>query len=331
MLHRIFAFLCGTLLIAGFIFVPRSEASCGSANCFLVTGTQEGIASPGQVIFDLSYRWIPMDQVQRGNDSADIAEVPRIDFTHGEIVAGGHTEIRTNNQLMQLDVSYGLSSEAALTLAIPFMNDRTHEHAHEGGDFSRQDGSSGFGDIRLIGKIAPWITTRQLAVLGVGIKLPTGEYKLLDHEGEINEPTIQPGTGSWDALFSAHYSYQISPHEWDVFLGSSYQLATENGKDYRFGNTFILNGGTSTSFTLHEKMTTGSLQVNLRHTPRDEFRGEDVPSTGGTWVYLTPGLRLASSPNTSFYAHVQWPIYQRVNEVNLVPRYGLIFGVSHAF
>jgi hypothetical protein len=35
--------------------------------------------------------------------------------------------------------------------------------------------------------------------------------------------------------------------------------------------------------------------------------------------------------STSFYTHVQWPIYQRVNEVNLVPRYGLIFGVSHAF
>jgi len=306
-------------------------ASCGSANCFLVTGTQDGIANPGQVIFDLSYRWIPMDQVQRGSNSAAVAEVPRIDFTNGRIVPGGHKEIRTNNQLMQLDISYGLASNAALTLAIPFMNDRTHEHSHEGGDFSRQDGTAGFGDIRLIGKFAPWVTTRHLAVLGAGIKFPTGEYKLLDHEGEINEPTIQAGTGSWDGLLSIHYSYQIRPHAWDAFLATSYQLARENSKNYRFGDTVILNGGMNASSTVNEKTVTGSLQVNLRHAPRDEFHGEGVASTGGTWVYLTPGVRLASSSNTSFYTHVQVPIYQRVNEVNLVPRYGLILGVSHAF
>ena len=326
------------LLFAGMVFgfwlaasARNAEASCGSANCFLVTGTQDGIANPGQVIFDLSWRWIPMDQVQRGRDSADVAEVPRIDFANGRIVPGGHREVRTNNQLMQLDISYGLSSDAALTLAIPFMNDRTHEHTHEGGEFSRQDGTAGFGDVRLIGKFAPWVTTRHLAVLGAGVKFPTGEYKLLDHEGEINEPTIQPGTGAWDGLLSAHYSYQIRPHAWDAFLATSYQLAGENSKAYRFGDTFIFNGGMNASFTVNEKTATGSLQVNLRHAPRDEFKGEAVPSTGGTWVYLTPGIRLASSSNTSFYTHVQVPIYQRVNEVNLVPRYGLILGVSHAF
>ncbi len=331
MSQRVFAFLFGVLLIASFTFTTRVEASCGSANCFLVTGTQEGIANPGQMIFDLSYRWIPMDQVQRGSHSADVATVPRIDFANGVIVPDGHTEVRTNNQLMQLDISYGLTSAAALTLAIPFMNDRTHEHSHDDGEFSRQDGSAGFGDIRLIGKIAPWVTTRHLAVLGAGVKFPTGEHKLLDHEGEINEPTIQPGTGSWDGLLSAHYSYQITPHKWDAFLGTSYQLAMENSKDYQFGNTFIFNGGTSASFTENEKTVTGSLQVNLRHAPRDEFHGTEVPSTGGTWVYLTPGIRLAAASNMSFYAHVQFPIYQRVNEVNLVPRYGLILGVSHAF
>lgn len=70
MLQRVFVFLFGMLLIASFTFTTSSEASCGSANCFLVTGTQEGIANPGQVIFDLSYRWIPMDKVQSGSHSA---------------------------------------------------------------------------------------------------------------------------------------------------------------------------------------------------------------------------------------------------------------------
>ncbi|HLF86770.1 MAG TPA: hypothetical protein VI584_06795, partial [Nitrospiria bacterium] len=74
-----------------------------------------------------------------------------------------------------------------------------------------------------------------------------------------------------------------------------------------------------------------SLQVNMRQAPRDEFNGQNVPSTGGRWVYLTPGVKVDVSSSTTLYTHVQLPIYQFVNEENLVPRYGLIFRVSHAF
>ena len=74
-----------------------------------------------------------------------------------------------------------------------------------------------------------------------------------------------------------------------------------------------------------------SLQVNMRQAPHDEFNGEEVPSTGGTWVYLTPGVMVHASAKTTFYTHVQMPVYQYVNETNIAPRYGVLFGVSHAF
>ncbi|TAK02537.1 MAG: transporter [Candidatus Manganitrophaceae bacterium] len=303
-------------------------ASCGSANCFLVTGTQEGIASPGQLVLDLSYRWIPMDQVHRGSQSAEEALVPRIDFENGEIVQNGHREIRTNNELAQLDVSYGVTPRFALTLAVPFMNNRTHEHAHVPGTFTREDGTAGFGDLRLVGKYALWISTKHLLVGGLGIKAPTGEYKLLDHDGEINEPTLQPGTGSWDPLASLYYAYQIIPHELDAFVSTSYQYTTENSLDYQIGSTLIVNAGVS--YRINEKVLT-SLQVNGRQAPHDEFHGRTVSSTGGRWVYITPGITVQASPNTALYTHLQLPVYQYVNEVNLVPRYGLIFGISHVF
>lgn len=309
-------------------FAPDTQASCGSANCFLVTGTQEGIDAPGRLTLDLSYRWIPMDQIQRGSDSASEALVPRIDFENGVIIPNGHREIRTNNELIQLDVGIGITERFSATLAIPFFNLRTHEHVHVLGDFSREDWTSGFGDVRLIGKYALWVSTKHLLVSGLGVKAPTGEYKLLDHDGEINEPTIQPGTGSWDALVSFYYAYQIFPHQFDAFFSGSYQVVTENDLDYKMGNTLLLNGGASYRFG--EKWI-GSLQANLHHAPRDEFKGEEVPSTGGTWIYLTPGIKVQASPNTALYAHLQLPLYQRVNEVNLVPRYGLILGISHTF
>jgi hypothetical protein len=318
------------LLIAlGLIAIARrAEASCGSANCFLVTGTQEGLAPPGQIVLDLSYRFIPMDRAQEGSKKTDEALVPRIDFENGVIVPDGHREVRTNNELAQLDIGVGVTERFALQVAIPFLNNRLHEHAHLPDDFSRQDGTSGMGDVRLIGKYVLWVATKHLLVGSLGIKTPTGEYKLLDHDGEINEPTIQPGTGSWDGLVSLYYAYQMQPHKLDLFGSASYQATTENDLDYKMGNTLILNAGAN--YRVGEKWIT-SLQLNARQAPRDEFLGEEVPSTGGKWIYVTPGIRVEASPKTTLYTHLQVPVYQYVNETNLVPRYGFIMGVSHAF
>lgn len=321
-----------SMLSLSILIVPRAEGSCGSANCFLVTGTTEGIDAPGKLTLDLSYRWIPMDRPQRGNKSASEVFTPGINFETGEIEPAHHRELRTNNELAQMDIGLGVTERFSFTLTLPFFNLRTHAHdtIHEGEtpEFSRDDGTSGFGDMRLTGKYALWVSTKHLLVGGLGVKAPTGEYKLLNHDGKINEPTIQPGTGSWDGIISAYYAYQIIPHEWDAFLSTSYQLTMENPLDYKLGETFLLSGGASYRTT--EKWT-ASLQANLRYSPHDEFKGKQVPSTGGTWLYLTPGIKTQTSPNTALYAHLQLPLYQRVNEENLVPRYGLILGISHAF
>jgi hypothetical protein len=316
-------------------------ATCGSANCFLVTGTQEGIANPGQVIVDLSYRFIPMDQIHRGSESATEAVVPKIDFTNDTIVPPGeidsHNEIRTNNELLQLDLTFGVTPRFAITVALPFVNDKLHEHEHvvggtptnpTFGEFSNDDGTSGFGDIRVIGKYALLIHTKHLLVGGLGIKAPTGEYKLRDHDGEINEPTIQPGTGSWDGIASLYYAYEIFPHELNAFASASYQPTTENDLDYQMASTLILSGGVG--WRASEKVDV-SAQVNLRQAPHDSFNDQVVPSTGGRWVYFTPGVRFQAAADTALYTHVQVPIYQYVNEVNIVPRYGFIMGVSRAF
>ena len=85
--------ITGSLLLAfsaGLVLPVDGWASCGSSNCFLVVGTQEGIIVPGQVILDLSYRFIPMDRVQEGSKKVSEALVPRIDFENGEIVQDGH-------------------------------------------------------------------------------------------------------------------------------------------------------------------------------------------------------------------------------------------------
>ncbi len=323
------SFLAALVLIT----VPADVwPSCGSANCFLVTGTQDGIGAPGKMTLDISYRYIPMDKFQRGNSSTNEVIVPKVDFKNGVIVPDHHREVRTINELMQVDVIYGVTERFSLQFSIPLMNNRAHEHFDEVGTsdefFTRQDGSSGLGDIRLTGRYALVVSTRHLFVLGGGIKLPTGEYKLNDSHGEINEPTIMPGTGSTDVLFSFFYDYQIVPHKLDTFFSGNYQLTSENDLDYQFADQTHFNTGLN--YLLSEKVSVSG-QLNLQLKPHDTFKGQNVPSTGGKWLYVTPGIQVQASDHLGLYTFVQIPLMQDVNEVNIVARYALAIGASYSF
>lgn len=318
------------LSVAPILFAPSSFASCGGANCFLVTGTQEGIAEAGKIAVDLSYRFIPTDTPQTGSHKTDISINPAISYSSGAIVPDAHQEIRTDNELVQLDVAMGVSERTSVAVSVPVVNNRLHEHydLDAGGEFSAQT-FSGFGDIRIMVRHAHLRQLRHQFIGGIGVKTPSGVYKLRDAEGEIMEAGVQPGTGSWDPIVTAYYSYQIRPRALDWFVSGSWQYATENSLDYRFGNTGILNAGINDRVSVGGRDVVLTAQVNARNAPRDEFLGMDVPSTGGTFIYVTPGVRVETGEASGFYAHIQIPAYQRVNETNLVPGYALIIGFSH--
>jgi len=329
------------LFPAALVITAQSNASCGSSNCFVVTGSQHGLVAPGQVVLDLSYRYLPQDKKKKGTSGTSEVLTPEVNFEHGEIELDHHKEISTLNSLGQLDLTFGVSSRLSVAVALPFLNDRRHEHEdleegeeEEGAEveegefvFNNTDGTSGIGDLSVTAKYAFVTTTRHLLAGGFGIKLPTGEYELLNSDGEINEPSLMPGTGSVDYLFSGFYSYQWQPRKFDSYLSASYRLTTENDLDYEFGNDLTLTVGSN--YRANERVTL-STQLNARQVERDRFIGEGVPSTGNTMVYLTPGVQLNSTEKTGFYFHLQLPVYQDVNEVSLVSRYGLQLGISHS-
>ena len=308
--------------------------SCGSSNCFLVTGTQEGLSPKGQFIADLSFRHVVMDRGQRGSQGIDQVFTPKVNFEGNIIEPNHHREIKTTNNLVQLDLSYGITADFTMQIAVPFFNQRVHEHfdgisaVNPEGTFFRSDGTDGFGDVRVIGKYNLITTTKHFLVGGLGIKLPTGEYNLRDSFGAINEPTLMPGTGSFDGIASVFYAYQIFPHQLDAFFSGSQQVTTENSREYLFGDITLLNAGFGYQVLPYLNL---SGQVNARYQPHDEFLGQDVDGTGGEWINLSPGIRLRPNSTIQLYAFGQVPIYQRVNESNLVPSWGIMFGISKTF
>jgi len=161
---------------------------------------------------DLSYRFISQSRKLSGTKEVSEILTPKVDFENGVLLLDHHREIRTQNTLVQIDLSYGLTSRLTLAGTLPIINQRDHEHWDDVGDpvdehFTRSDGSSGFGDVRLGARYALIVKTKDLLTGTVTLKLPTGAYTLHDSEGAINEPTIQPGTGTTDVILSAHYAH----------------------------------------------------------------------------------------------------------------------------
>ncbi len=311
-----------------------ARATCGSANCFLTSST-DPVLGAGRTTLDLSYRYIPQDRKHSGTRSVSEVIVPAIDFETRTVVPDHHREYRTVNLLGQLDVAHGVAPNVTVAVAIPFYNQRVHEHDDDvdlvsdpAGEFTNADGTTGFGDVAVNVRWAALVGTRHTVVLGGGVKTPTGEYKLRNSAGEIGEPTLMPGTGSWDILVSIMGTYMLAPPDLTTFASLEVRRNGENPLDYRMGDARTLNVGVSWTAT---NVWTLLLQLNAREVERDEYIGAAILHTGGSYLYVTPGARMKLSAGTSLYAHVQLPLVQDVNETNLVPRYALELGAAWLF
>lgn len=310
----------------------QAVASCGSASCFLVTHSDEGVETAGAFQIDLSYRYVVQTKKLEGSHSTDEVLVPGIDFENEVIEPDHHREISTRTTKLLLNLAYGITSRVSVFGELPLLADKNHEHVDDVGTpdehFTNTDGTRGFGDVAVGARYVLLAKARDLLVGSASVKLPTGAYKLLDSEGAINEPTIQPGTGSYDGLLTLYYARHRFPSPLEWFVSGSARINGRNPLEYRVGNESIATAGMSYAAS---KRWVFSLQANARHAGRDDYRGEGVPSTGCDSISLSPGLRFRSGDRLELYGYLQLPVYENVNEAQLAPRAGFIVGISKSF
>jgi hypothetical protein len=326
------ALRCVAALAIAVAAIRLATASCGSATCFLVTHSEEGVETAGAFQVDLSYRYVDQTRKLNGSDATSEVLVPKIDFEAGVVVPDHHREISTRNTLVQLELAYGITSRVSVFGHIPLLVDKDHEHVDEVGTpeehFTNADGTRGFGDVVLGARYALLVKANDLLMGGAALKLPTGAYKLLDSEGAINEPTLEPGTGSYDGLLTLYYARHRFPSPIEWFVSESARLNRENSLDYRVGHEIVGTGGVS--YAAGQRWVF-SLQANARHAGRDEYRGTGVASTGSDSMSLSPGARFRTGDRLELYAYAQVPVYQNVNEAQLAPRVGFIVGIIKSF
>ncbi len=302
-----------------------ASASCGSAFCSINTSwdAHGGWLEPGARL-DLRYEYIRQDQPRAGTHDVGVGEVPR-----------DHDEVLTQNRNLLGTFDYTFNRDWGVNVLVPLV-DRHHDHIQNGagGPTPESWEFTELGDLRVMARRRlstvenPDTTSVATSGLNFGVKLPTGRTDVRNAEGELAERTLQPGSGTTDAVLGSYYSQHLPTRNLSWFVQGLAQLPLNSHDEYRPGNRLGVDAGIR--YDLGDKVGL-LLQLNSLFKARDRGAQAEPGDTGGKFVFLSPGLSYALTRQLQAYAFAQLPAYQNVNGVQLVPRYALAAGVNIRF
>ncbi len=331
-----------TLLRHGFIalgaaLLPGISAACASCGCTLSPDWEIlGISNNPGFRMDLRYDYLNQNQLRSGTASIS----PTLASRYTPDGKNQEVEKFTNNRYLTLGLDYSLNQDWGINLQLPYIR-RDHSTLGTASDgITAGDGggqydssTSAMGDVKLVVRYQGLNKLHNIGLM-LGLKLPTGSYTQTGTSSDAGAPGsvaidrgLQPGTGTSDLILGAYASRQLQG-DWDSFIQGIYQRALNSRDNYRPGNGINLNLGIR--YTGFEKWTP-SLQLNARKVAHDSGSNADTSSTGGTLIYLSPGVSVPASEQLALYGFVQLPLYQDVRGVQLTPRYTVSVGARWTF
>jgi hypothetical protein len=314
------------IFLLGALLAPFTvSASCGSAFCMVDTQwSMQGVDTSAGTRFDLRYEYINQEKLQNGRSHAGIGEFPR-----------DHDEVSTLNRNFVGTLDHSFNANWGLSATMPVVK-REHQHIQNEDDGSQTPESSKFtelGDVRLLGRYQFTPTESAEHALGqwglyFGAKLPTGSHDVKNAEGELAERTLQPGTGTTDALFGAFTRRALPLKDMSWFAQALVQLPLNTRDDYKPGRRLSIDTGVR--YERGERLAL-LLQANALFRGRDSGAQAEPEDSGGKSLWISPGVSFAFTKNIQGYGFVQLPLYQYVNGVQLVATRSFVFGVSTRF
>ncbi len=330
------------LTLLPFIAMNNAQA-CAACGCTLSKdwGTQ-GINSTPGFTAGLSYDYINQNQQRYGSGKASSTQIDNL------WQAGQEIEDYTVTRTTTASLNYSSDTWGVDTL-LPFVQ-RTHgtfgafdatTNNVPSSDLSTAYASSsdnGIGDIRVIGRYTGFSADRTAGIIA-GIKLPTGSTNATFNDGVTPlDRSLQIGTGSTDVILGGFITGAIEEYGWFAQGTVQHAVATKSidGADYRPGDAYSLNAGIR--YAKFGARFTPMLQLNYIYRQQDTGAGATPPDaltggpgSGGTLVYLAPGVLARVGGGTSVYGFIQLPVYQDVNSLQLSPRYTVSVGIQQSF
>jgi hypothetical protein len=315
--------LCAAL--AASLNTAAAIASCGSAFCTVNTSwdTHGAWTEPGARL-DLRYEYVNQDQPMAGSNKVGVGEIHR-----------HHDEVYTKNRNYLAALDYTINQDWAVNVLMPVVDrEHLHIHNHMGAQIEERWDFTNLSDVRVMTRkrIGTYedAAAQGVGTLGLnfGVKLPTGRTNVTNSDGERAERSLQPGTGTTDLLLGAYYSKLLPVKNLSWFAQGALQLPLHENEDYLPGNRITLDAGLR--YGVGESWGL-MLQANALWRGRDRGDQAEPDDTGGTAVFVSPGVSYQIAKSFQLYGFLQLPIYQYVNGVQLTATHAVIVGGSFRF
>jgi len=312
----------------------------GGFCCQMNQGVSEESAS-GDVSLRLDYSFSHMSKFVEGGDYVNLSTVqddPRFRRMRGVV------PVTMDMVRYTLYGVYNVTPKLKVAASIPYVvNDMTMAmfmggmwHNMKMGTVRDLGDCTVQGAYRVYEDREPMPTTA--AYVGVGLKTPTGSATV-DENGKRIHAHMQPGTGSWDPYFTASFMKMVSPALL-VSADARYEIATENGLGYSFGDTFSVNG--NVKYNPFDFLNLG-VNVNYFHSgqsddPRNNYNGLNSRRltdfngyTGEDSIWVAPTVQLLLFKGFSADFKYQIPVYYHTPDIGFVTDYRAVAGISYSF
>jgi hypothetical protein len=168
---------------------------------------------------------------------------------------------------------------------------------------------------------------RQSWFIGGGIKLPTGRFKMYDTLG-VYDRNMQPGTGSWDFLFTTQYTVRWKG--WGLNTELNARISTDNPDNYLYGHKF--NGSIKGFYWgKGDKVSVlAAAGVIYDGGLRDTYLYQKMPNSGGHMVSVAANADLYFK-RWIIGAEFRMPVYANMSSGLLNPGPQLMSQVMFTF
>lgn len=201
-----------------------------------------------------------------------------------------NSTIRETYQRIELTGKYFWNLKWNTQVVVPYV--RNTQEINESVEYFVQ----GVGDAMIIQNymlfnakdLSDSLVFKHRLTLGLGLKIATGKIDIERPKG-IPNIDLQPGTGSWDGVFSTTYSAMYNKS--GLMVNGNYKLNTFNKDDFKYGNTINVTASLFYLMKIKENMQLmPNFGVYIETFDKDHLQEELVNESGGSTWMLDGGL-----------------------------------------
>ena len=318
--------------------------------CQLSSGVREsiaGVTAPGteEVSLQFNYSFTRMDKIKEGSSTRSVTEARS--YTKPDGTTYTSLPLSMDMTRYTMTAGYGFTPKIKAFVSIPYVRNTMDMTASNGAMLGWTDMTmppvSGLGDATVMGlyrlSMDREIRPTNTVTLGFGVKTPTGSYTERTESGRFIHAHMQPGTGSWDPLFSIIDTKMMG--SFLVQADATYQLATRNKEGYKFGDSLAATFTGKYAVVKELNVLAGLtwLHVNRASDKNGSYYDpvtnsslmDDPANTGGDSLWATAGVQVLPFRNGMIDLKAQLPAWEKVNGIQLVSSYLVSIGVSYNF